>query len=184
MAKHYVRVQENTDIITHGFSDAFEKPLDTDICINENGDRHFELFGNLNPNLVNSDDGVHLYRLVTTITEEEVEVKEDVTNELNVDVDTSEVSLDDTEAVLTDVVVNNNVTATATGYKIVKHYHYEVRYATEEEMAEELASFEVTAEKTDSEKIEELQEQVSALEEQNNMLAECLLEMSEVVYNV
>lgn len=182
MAKHYVRLKENTDIIIHGFSDSFEKPLDTDTCINENGGRQFELLGKSNPILVNSD-GVHLYRLVTTITDEQVPIVEDVTDELNVNVDTSNVSLEDSEAVLTDVVVDNRITATATGYKTLYHYHYSVRHSTNEEMEEELLGFpEVTPEKTDSEKIKELQEQVTALEEQNTMLTECLLEMSEVVY--
>ena len=181
MAKHYVRVDEE-DKIVHGFSSDFEKPLDTDICINENGGRQFELLGVMNPILVRLN-GVHLYRLVTTITEEQVPIVEDVTDELNVNIDTSNVSLEDSEAVLTDVVVNKDITATATGYKTLYHYHYSVRHSTNEEMEEELLGFpEVTPEKNDSEKIMELEKHLTALEEQNTMLTECLLEMSEVVY--
>lgn len=50
--KHYIRIDEKNRII-EGFSDAFENPLETDICINENGGRQFELCGCINPNLVN-----------------------------------------------------------------------------------------------------------------------------------
>ena len=42
MSKHYIRKDENK-IIIKVFSDAFEKPLETDICINENGGRHYHL---------------------------------------------------------------------------------------------------------------------------------------------
>ena len=52
--KHYIRLDENNYVIK-GFSDAFEEPLPTDICINENGGRHFELFGEINPNLYGYD---------------------------------------------------------------------------------------------------------------------------------
>lgn len=47
---HYIRLDENSYIIK-GFSDAFEIPLETDICINEQGGRHFELNGEINPPL-------------------------------------------------------------------------------------------------------------------------------------
>lgn len=57
--KHYIRLDEHNRIIK-GFSDAFEEPLETDICINENGGRHFELGGCVNPNLVN-EYWCHLY---------------------------------------------------------------------------------------------------------------------------
>lgn len=57
--KHYIRIDEHNRIIK-GFSDAFEKPLETDICINEYGGRHFELGGCINPNLVN-EYWCHLY---------------------------------------------------------------------------------------------------------------------------
>jgi hypothetical protein len=40
--KHYARVDEN-NIVIQGFSDAFESPLDTDICIDEDAQRHFQL---------------------------------------------------------------------------------------------------------------------------------------------
>lgn len=49
--KHYIRVVDG--IVIKGFSDAFEKPLETDICINEKGGRHFEIDGRINPHLIN-----------------------------------------------------------------------------------------------------------------------------------
>lgn len=54
MAKHYIRLNENDEIIK-GFTTDFEEPLETDICINENGGRHFELLGEINPRLTNYD---------------------------------------------------------------------------------------------------------------------------------
>ena len=52
--KHYIRVDENSFIIK-GFSDLFEAPLEEDICIDEDGNPHFELFGVVNPTLLNMD---------------------------------------------------------------------------------------------------------------------------------
>lgn len=48
--KHYIRLDENSNII-HRFSTAFEQPLESDICINEDTGRHFELLGEVNPSL-------------------------------------------------------------------------------------------------------------------------------------
>jgi len=48
--KHYIRANENKHIV-HGFSTVFEQPLETDICINEDADRHFELLDEVNPPL-------------------------------------------------------------------------------------------------------------------------------------
>ena len=57
--KHYIRVVDG--IVTKGFSDAFEEPTETDICINEKGGRHFEIDGVINPPMFNMD-ACHLYR--------------------------------------------------------------------------------------------------------------------------
>ena len=38
--KHYIRISDNA-VVIHGFSDAFEKPQANDICILEDGPRHF-----------------------------------------------------------------------------------------------------------------------------------------------
>ena len=75
--KHYIRL-ENTNI-TKGFSDAFETPLETDICVNEEGGRHFELFGVINPSLVNYK-GIYLYKYnedVIKKTDEEIQIEVD-----------------------------------------------------------------------------------------------------------
>lgn len=48
--KHYIRLDGESQVI-YGFSDAFDEPLDTDVCINEDGGRHFVLFGETNPSL-------------------------------------------------------------------------------------------------------------------------------------
>ena len=48
MAKHYVIIDE-TGCILRGFSDDFEQPDANAICINEDGGRHFELNGVINP---------------------------------------------------------------------------------------------------------------------------------------
>lgn len=57
--KHYIRVKDG--FIVKGFSDAFESPLKTDICINEKGGRHFEMNGVINPTLY-TEFGVPLYK--------------------------------------------------------------------------------------------------------------------------
>lgn len=60
MAKHYVTIDESNRVI-HGFSDEFEQPSQCSICINENGDRHFELNGVINPPMTDYN-GVPLYK--------------------------------------------------------------------------------------------------------------------------
>lgn len=59
--KHYIRVNEN-NLITHGFSDAFETPTESDICIKQDGGRHFELCGVQNPTLTKF--GLFVYKYV------------------------------------------------------------------------------------------------------------------------
>ncbi len=70
---HYIRLDSNNRIIK-GFSDAFEQPEVNDICINQEGCRHFELLGQINPPLTNIS-GIHLYKYtdgaVTETTEAE-----------------------------------------------------------------------------------------------------------------
>ena len=51
---HYIRVDSNNSVI-HAFSDAFEVPQTTDICISEDDVRHY------NPNLFEGD-GIALYK--------------------------------------------------------------------------------------------------------------------------
>ena len=73
--KHYIRVEN--EIVIKGFSDAFELPLDTDICINEKGGRHFEINGVINPPLYD-EKMCHIYRYDNKLrkaTEEELKVE-------------------------------------------------------------------------------------------------------------
>lgn len=61
MAKHFITVDEN-GVILRGFSDDFEQPSASDICICDDGGRHFELNGVVNPPLFDPN-GVPLYKL-------------------------------------------------------------------------------------------------------------------------
>lgn len=73
--KHYIRVEDT--LVVKGFSDAFELPLETDICINEKGGRHFEIDGEINPPLFD-ERMCHIYRYDTELrkaTEEELEAE-------------------------------------------------------------------------------------------------------------
>lgn len=70
--RHYIRAEGG--LVTKGFSDAFETPLQSDICINEQGGRHFEINGVTNPPLVNEEE-LHIYRYdkkMRKATEEEL----------------------------------------------------------------------------------------------------------------
>lgn len=58
--KHYIRLDEQNRVV-YGFSTIFDTPLKTDICINEDGGRHFELFGVVNPPLLDMQ-GINLYK--------------------------------------------------------------------------------------------------------------------------
>lgn len=50
MSNHYIRI-DNSNRIIKGFSSEFEEPQQNDICINEDGGRHFEMLGRVNPQL-------------------------------------------------------------------------------------------------------------------------------------
>lgn len=75
--KHYIRVDEQNRIV-FGFSDAFCKPDDDDICINDQGGYQFRLYpdGEENPSLTDWD-GIPRYRWdgeqAVERTEEELE---------------------------------------------------------------------------------------------------------------
>ena len=58
--RHYIRIDSSSRII-EGFSDAFEQPKPTDILINNQGGRQFELLGQANPSLLN-EDGTPQYK--------------------------------------------------------------------------------------------------------------------------
>ena len=133
MAKHYITVDKG--IVIDGYSDEFKTPSDTDICINENGGRQFELLGEINPPLLNGDN-CHRFRCDTITTEEKIQTSEDVTSDVTVD--TSNITV---EGGMT--VENVSVSAVANGYFIDKHITYNVRYATADELAEELQNISI-----------------------------------------
>ena len=60
MAKHYIVIDQQNRVL-RGFSDDFEQPDESAICINEDGGRHFELNGVINPPMVDMF-GVPLYK--------------------------------------------------------------------------------------------------------------------------
>lgn len=61
MYKHYIRINENNEII-HAFSDAFETAQEGDIAIYTGEVRQLLLLGKINPNITNL--GVPLYKWV------------------------------------------------------------------------------------------------------------------------
>lgn len=73
MAKHYVSVNES-GVVLRGFSDDFEQPTENDVCINEDGDRHFELNGVVNPPMADNR-GVPLYKLVDGLVVERTDTE-------------------------------------------------------------------------------------------------------------
>lgn len=74
--KHYIRVNEN-GVIVHGFTDAFESPEPGDICILDNGPRHFHL---VHPWPLINERGQYRYRWdilegITERSEEELDAE-------------------------------------------------------------------------------------------------------------
>lgn len=61
MAKHYIITDEQGRVL-RGFTDDFERPESGAICICEDGGRHFELNGVINPPMTDYN-GVPLYKL-------------------------------------------------------------------------------------------------------------------------
>ena len=80
MAKHYIITDEQGRVL-RGFSDDFEQPTNGAICINEDGGRHFEMNGVINPQMTDFN-GTALYKYdgeqVVTRTQEEVEADKPV----------------------------------------------------------------------------------------------------------
>lgn len=62
MAKHYI-ITDELGRVLRGFSDDFEQPDANAICICEDGGRHFELNGVINPPMTDYS-GVPLYKFV------------------------------------------------------------------------------------------------------------------------
>ena len=80
MAKHYIMTDE-ADRVLRGFSDDFEQPTDGAICICEDGGRHFELNGSINPPMTDYS-GAPLYsfdgKKVVARTQEELDADKPV----------------------------------------------------------------------------------------------------------
>ena len=100
---HYITVKDG--LIVDGFSDAFRKPSEDDICINEEGGYQFRFIiggepTEENPNLFAFPDMIPLYKYeggeVVRRTEEEIE--EDRANIVHEYVPTTEERLADLEA--------------------------------------------------------------------------------------
>ena len=70
--KHYIRLDSDGYII-HAFSDAFEQPIDGDICIEEHGARQLVVNGVTNPTMFSSNRNP-LYRYVNNqiVSEEKI----------------------------------------------------------------------------------------------------------------
>ena len=73
MAKHYI-ITDLSRRVLRGFSDDFEQPESNAICICEDGGRHFELNGVINPSL-EDENRIPLYKLVNGIIVERSETE-------------------------------------------------------------------------------------------------------------
>ena len=80
MAKHYI-ITDDSGRVLRGFSDDFEQPDASAVCINEDGGRHFELNGSINPPMADCS-GVPLYKFngeqVVARTQEELDADKPV----------------------------------------------------------------------------------------------------------
>ena len=80
MAKHYIIIDESGSIL-RGFSDDFEQPEASAICISEDGGRHFELDGVINPPMTDYN-GVPLFKFdgksIVARSQEELEANKPV----------------------------------------------------------------------------------------------------------
>ncbi|NCC05237.1 MAG: hypothetical protein EOM37_14660 [Proteobacteria bacterium] len=80
MAKHYI-ITDEAGRILRGFSDDFEQADASAICINEDGGRHFELNGVINPPMTDYN-GVPLYcfdgKKIVARTQEELDADKPV----------------------------------------------------------------------------------------------------------
>ena len=109
--KHYITVDERSRIVD-GFSDAFRKPSDTDICISEQGGYQFRLYhgGVENPFMLERTYMIPLYKYengtVVKRTEEEIEAdiadlpkpaSDEISDSEALAIITGEVDIDETE---------------------------------------------------------------------------------------
>ena len=80
MSKHYVTTDESGRVL-RGFSDGFEQPEASAICINKDGGKHFELNGVVNPPMIDMN-GVSLFKfdggIVVARSQEELDADKPV----------------------------------------------------------------------------------------------------------
>lgn len=80
MAKHYIIIDEVGRVL-RGFSEDFEQAEASAICVNEDGGRHFELNGVVNPPMTDYN-GVPFYKFdgdeVVDRTQEEIDADKPV----------------------------------------------------------------------------------------------------------
>lgn len=95
----YIRVKDTN--IVKGFSDAFETPVEGDICIDESDTRHFHIGDEINPSLCTMD-GLYLYWYIDgeIIKKTDEEIKEEtpapviVPDSLHIQIDSLIASMD------------------------------------------------------------------------------------------
>ena len=107
MAKHYI-ITDETGLILRGFSTDFEQPDASAICINEDGGRHFELNGVINPPMTDYN-GVPLYKFdgkkVVARTQEELDADKPIASPVaSIDERTSAL-----EAALLELILGGSV---------------------------------------------------------------------------
>ncbi len=125
MAKHYIRL--DGIFITKGFSDSFIEPEQGDVCINENGQRHFEYKGRANPGVLD-ENGFSKYKYVdgkiVKATREEQPTYTAYTNEKQEFLAKQEERLNNTLVNLTfgqaEKYIDDNVTNIASAKTVLK----------------------------------------------------------------
>lgn len=107
MAKHYI-ITDGLGRVLRGFSDDFEQPEASAICINEDGGRHFELNGVANLPLID-DYGASLYKFdgeqVLARTKEEL----DADKQISIPVPTLEERTEALESALLELILGGEV---------------------------------------------------------------------------
>lgn len=119
--KHYIRTDDRS-VIVYGFSDAFEQPLETDICINEQGGRQFRLTLDSGENApLKENHGIPLYKWEGNkiVERAKEEIDEDISK-----LPKPEPSLQDQikilESALHDTTLSSEVTRTALIFEIAQ----------------------------------------------------------------
>lgn len=106
MNKHYIVVDDHNRVI-RGYSDAFEQPESNDICIADDAGRHFELFGEINPQLT-TVEGVPLFKWDgdQVVERSKQEIQADIDN-LPPAPPTAQERIEALEAALLEVILQN-----------------------------------------------------------------------------